>query len=238
MTSVAAGEALLQARGIRKRFGEREALRGVSIDARRGEIVAIIGPNGAGKTTLLSIIAGIQRPDEGEVVTPRGEIGWVPQQAALYGKLTVEENLRLFARLERCPDVDDVVARMLRQTGLEERARDQVLTLSGGNRQRVNIAIGLLSRPDALLLDEPSAALDPRQRERLWEFIRALAEQGTTVLFSTHNVAEAERNAHRVVVIADGEVLFEGSARELEAEVSSDADFETAFVEFLRKRGH
>jgi ABC-2 type transport system ATP-binding protein len=228
-------EALLEARGITKRFGEREALRNVSVVARRGEIVAVIGPNGAGKTTLLSIIAGIQKPDDGEVSTSAGEIGWVPQQAAVYGKLTVAENLRLFARLERCPDVDAVVEQMLHQTGLEARADDQVATLSGGNRQRVNIAIGLLSQPAVLLLDEPSASLDPRQRGRLWEFIRALAEGGTTVLFSTHNVAEAERNAHRVVVLADGELLFEGSPHDVGG---GDSDFETAFVEFLRKRGH
>jgi ABC-2 type transport system ATP-binding protein len=236
-TSVASG-ALLEARGISKRFGDRQALRGVSLSAAQGEIVAVIGPNGAGKTTLLSIIAGIQKPDEGELATASGEVGWVPQQAAVYGKLTVAENLRLFARLERCTEVEEVVERMLHQTGLEERAGDQVSTLSGGNRQRVNIAIGLLARPDVLLLDEPSASLDPRQRERLWEFIRGLAAQGTAVLFSTHNVAEAERNATRVVVLADGELIFEGSARDLEAEVGTGSDFETAFVEFLRKAGH
>jgi ABC-2 type transport system ATP-binding protein len=229
---------LLEARGIEKRFGDREALRGVSLAAAAGEVVAIIGPNGAGKTTLLSIIAGIQRPDAGELTVPPGEIGWVPQQAAVYAKLTVAENLRLFARLERAPDVEAAVQRMLRQTGLEARAGDQVATLSGGNRQRVNIAIGLLAEPAALLLDEPSAALDPRQRERLWEFIRGLAGTGTAVLFSTHNVAEAERNADRVIVLADGELLFSGTARELEHEVASGADFETAFVEFLRQRGH
>jgi ABC-2 type transport system ATP-binding protein len=236
-TSVADG-ALLEARAITKRFGEREALRGVSLSVAPGEIVAIIGPNGAGKTTLLSIIAGIQKPDAGEVSTDPGAVGWVPQQAAVYGKLTVAENLRLFARLEHVPDVEAVVTRMLRQAGLEDRAGDQVATLSGGNRQRVNIAVGLLSEPAVLLLDEPSAALDPRQRGRLWEFIRALAEAGTAVLFSTHNVAEAERNAHRVIVLADGELLFEGSAAALEAEVGSGSDFESAFVEFLRKRGH
>jgi ABC-2 type transport system ATP-binding protein len=234
----AATTALLEARDITKRFGDREALRRVSLSAAPGEIVAIIGPNGAGKTTLLSVIAGIQEPDEGTVNRPPGEIGWVPQQTALYGKLTVAENLRLFARLERRPDVEAVVQRMLRQTGLEDRADDQVGTLSGGNRQRVNIAIGLLSDPAVLLLDEPSAALDPRQRGRLWEFIRGLSEAGTAVLFSTHNVAEAERNAHRVVVLADGELLFSGTARELEAEVGGGSDFESAFVEFLRKKGH
>jgi ABC-2 type transport system ATP-binding protein len=231
---------LLEARAITKRFGDREALRGVSLTAAPGDVVAVIGPNGAGKTTLLSIIAGIQKPDDGTLTLPAGEIGWVPQQPALYGKLTVAENLRLFARLERCGDVEEVVERMLEQTGLRERANDQVSTLSGGNRQRVNIAIGLLSEPAALLLDEPSAALDPRQRERLWEFIRARAESGTTVLFSTHNVIEAERNAHRLVVLADGELLFSGTPRELEDAVGSHEarDFEAAFVEFLRQRGH
>lgn len=238
--TTAQAPALLEARDISKRFGDREALRGVSLAAAPGEVVAVIGPNGAGKTTLLSIIGGIQKPDGGTLNLPSGEIGWVPQQAALYGKLTVAENLRLFARLERCTDVDDAVQRMLRQTGLEDRADDQVGTLSGGNRQRVNIAIGLLAEPAALLLDEPSAALDPRQRERLWQFIRALAEAGTTVLFSTHNVAEAERNAHRVVVLADGELLFAGTPRELEEAVGAHEarDFEAAFVEFLKQKGH
>jgi ABC-2 type transport system ATP-binding protein len=225
---------LLEARGVSKRYGERLALKDVSMSAEAGEILAVIGPNGAGKTTLLSIIAGIQNADDGEITRPPGQIGWVPQQAAVYGKLTVAENLRLFARLEKRSDVEDVVGRMLHQTSLEDRAGDQVLTLSGGNRQRVNIAIGLLAEPDVLLLDEPSASLDPRQRERLWEFLRALAGQGTAIIFSTHNVAEAERNANRVLVLADGELLFEGGAHDL----ALGADFETAFVEFLRKRGH
>jgi ABC-2 type transport system ATP-binding protein len=206
---------LVEARSVSKRFGERLALKSVSMSAGRGDVVGIIGPNGAGKTTLLSIVAGIQRLDEGEVIRPAGEVGWVPQQAAVYSKLTVAENLRLFARLEKRRDVEDAVARMLHQTGLEDRADDQLSTLSGGNRQRVNIAVGLLAEPDVLLLDEPSASLDPRQRERLWEFLGGLAEQGTAIIFSTHNVAEAERHARRVLVLADGELIFEGGASEL-----------------------
>jgi ABC-2 type transport system ATP-binding protein len=103
----------------------------------------------------------------------------------------------------------------------------------------VNIAIGLMAAPEVLLLDEPSAALDPRQRERLWEFIRALSDQGTTVVYSTHNVQEAERYAGQVVVLADGERLFAGSPRELERLVgATDLDFEEAFVAFLRQQGH
>src|SRR4051795_7874804 len=134
----AATAATLRADSLEKRFGERVALRGVSFAVSAGELVAVIGPNGAGKTTLLSILAGIQQPDEGEItVLPKG-IGWVPQQAALYSKLTVEENLALFARLERCPDVRATVDRMLDLTDLRDRAGDQVATLSGGNRQRVN----------------------------------------------------------------------------------------------------
>jgi ABC-2 type transport system ATP-binding protein len=233
---------VLEARDLVKRFGDRIALRGVSISARRGELVAVIGPNGAGKTTLLSILAGIQRPDEGTISKSRGEVGWVPQQAALYSKLTVAENLRLFARLERREDPEATVEAMLEQTGLHDRADDQVQTLSGGNRQRVNIAIGLLAEPEVLLLDEPSAALDPRQRERLWEFILDLAERGTTVLYSTHVVQEAERYANQVVLIADGEALFTGSPRELERLVEASEkqapDFEAAFVAFLHQHGH
>jgi ABC-2 type transport system ATP-binding protein len=234
--------AALGARDLTKRFGERTALRGVSFTAAPGELVAVIGPNGAGKTTLLSILAGIQRPDDGNVLRDPREVGWVPQQPALYGKLSVAENLRLFARLERVADPEAAVARMLEQSGLRERAHDEVSRLSGGNRQRVNIAIGLLAEPAVLLLDEPSAALDPRQRARLWEFVGGLAARGTTVVFSTHDVQEAERYADRVLVLADGELLFAGTAPELAATVGGEQagapDFETAFVEFLRARGH
>jgi ABC-2 type transport system ATP-binding protein len=229
----------LAASGLVKRYGDRTALRGVSFAAAAGELVAVIGPNGAGKTTLLSILAGIQRPDAGEVTRPPREIGWVPQQPALYAKLSVAENLRLFARLERVPDEAATVARMLEQTGLAERADEEVGRLSGGNRQRVNIAIGLLAAPPVLLLDEPSASLDPRQRARLWEFVAGLAAGGTTIVFSTHDIQEAERYADRVLVLADGELLFAGTAHELAATVEADdVDFETAFVRFLRERGH
>jgi ABC-2 type transport system ATP-binding protein len=237
--AVVEAPAVLEAVGLSKRFGERVALQDVSLSATTGELVAIIGPNGAGKTTLLSILAGILRPDSGSLNRAPGEVGWVPQQAALYNKLTVAENLRLFARLEKRPDVEETVARMLAQTGLEDRADDQVAVLSGGNRQRVNIAIGLLADPPVLLLDEPSTALDPRQRERLWEFILGLSEGGTTVVYSTHNVQEADRHANRLLVLADGELLFTGPPRELERTVGTTGlDFEQQFVAFLRQRGH
>src|SRR3954469_23098695 len=200
----------LRVEAVSKRYGDRRALHDVSFDAAPGETVAIIGPNGAGKTTLLQILAGSLAPTSGEVHAPRG-IGWVPQQAAVYGKLSVEENLRLFARLEKVSDVEAVVSRMLDQTGLRDRAGDETGRLSGGNRQRVNIAVGLLSEPPVVLLDEPTSSLDPRQREVLWEFVGGLAERGTTVVYSTHNVTEVEHYADRVLVLADGELLFTGT---------------------------
>jgi ABC-2 type transport system ATP-binding protein len=194
------------------------------------------------------------------------EVGWVPQHPALYSKLSAAENLKLFARLERAKrghrrhgrrpwrsggrpdagpgktfDVKGAVERMLAQTQLADRARDEVSQLSGGNRQRLNIAIGLLGDPTVLLLDEPSSSLDPRQRERLWSFIGGLAAGGTTVVYSTHNVGEAERYADRVLVLADGELLFTGTPAELERTVGGQAaapDFEAAFVRFLHDRGH
>jgi ABC-2 type transport system ATP-binding protein len=229
----------LSARGLTKRFGERTALRDVSFELHEGELMAVIGPNGAGKTTLLSMLAGIQRADAGAMSLPGGGVGWVPQQPAVYSKLSVAENLRLFARLERVSDPAGAVGRMLAQAGLEDRADSELSELSGGNRQRVNIAVGLLAEPGVLLLDEPSTALDPRQRARLWEFVGALTQGGTSVVYSTHIVQEAERHADRVLVLADGELLFDGSPRELEAAAgASGLDFEAAFVRFLRERGH
>ncbi|HEX2707341.1 MAG TPA: ABC transporter ATP-binding protein [Solirubrobacterales bacterium] len=236
--------AALQARELAKRYGEREALRGVSFEVLAGELVAVTGPNGAGKTTLLSILAGILKPDRGEVLVAAGEVGWVPQQAALYRRLTVAENLLLFARLEGHEDPRASTEEMLELSGLGERRGEIVARLSGGNQQRINVAIGLLSRPRVLLLDEPSLGLDPRQRARLWEFVSRLAERGTTVIFSTHDIQEAERYAVRLLVLADGESLFDGSPAALreavrrEAPGSADRDFETAFVAYLQQRGH
>lgn len=229
----------IEVREVSYAFGGTTALRGVSFDARAGELLAVIGPNGAGKTTLLSILAGLRAADAGTVSVP-GEVGWVPQQAALYRRLTVDENLRLFARIEGVADVETAVDRMLEQTALGARRHDQVGTLSGGNQQRVNIAIGLLTAPAVLLLDEPSTGLDPRQRERLWEFVLGLAGGGTTVIYTTHHLVEAERYGSRLMVLADGERVFDGSAAELHAAVPDERarDFESAFVAFLRERGH
>jgi ABC-2 type transport system ATP-binding protein len=239
---VPAAATTLAVRSLTKRFGNRVALGDISFELVPGEIVGIVGPNGAGKTTLLSILAGVLAPDAGELASFGRDAGWVPQQTALYRKLSVAENLRLFARLERLDDPEAAVARMLEQTGLADRAGEEVGRLSSGNQQRVNIAIGLLAEPVVLLLDEPSASLDPRQRERLWEFIAALADRGTTVVFSTHNVSELERYATRVLLLADGELLFEGTTDALERAVGGGAGgnrlLEAALVAFLHQRGH
>jgi ABC-2 type transport system ATP-binding protein len=238
-------EPVLIVHGLSKRYGERVALRDVTFDLRPGELVAVVGPNGAGKTTLLSIIAGAQGADAGEVRGPAvaesaERIGWAPQQPALYTKLTVRENLRLFARLEGVPDADAAVARMLEQTGLGERADERVQSLSGGNRQRVNVALGLLADPQVLALDEPSAALDPGQRARLWQFVGALASRGTSVLFSTHHHGEVRRYATRAIVLADGELLFDGAPEDMLRVAGPGAgdDLEGAFLALLRNRGH
>jgi ABC-2 type transport system ATP-binding protein len=211
------------------RFGQRTALDRVSFTVRSGELLAVIGPNGAGKTTLLSVLAGVLQPTSGSVTrgpaanasgvvaaTAEGTIGWVPQQPALYAKLSVAENLTLFARLERVADPESVVAAMLEQTGLADRAGDQVRKLSAGNQQRVNIAVGLLSQPSVLLLDEPSASLDPRQRARLWEFIAGLALRGTSIVYSTHDVREAQHHADRVLALDEGRLVYDGPAADMD----------------------
>jgi ABC-2 type transport system ATP-binding protein len=238
-----AAEPVLRVASLGRQFGSRIALRGASFELRAGELVAVVGPNGAGKTTLLSILAGTQSASSGTVSGRAGaggarEIGWAPQQAAVYGRLTVRENLRLFARLEQVPDADAAVARMLEQTGLEPRADDRVESLSGGNRQRVNVALALLADPLVLALDEPTSALDPAQRARLWGFVSSLAARGKSVLFSTHHLGEVRRYATRAIVLVDGELLFDGAPGELlGGDGAGDGDAEGAFLRFLAEQG-
>jgi ABC-2 type transport system ATP-binding protein len=188
---------------LRYAYGARQAVDGVSLTLGAGEMVALIGPNGAGKTTLLSMLAGVLGPTGGTVAAP-GRVGWVPQRSAVYSRLTVAENLRFFARLEGLVDVEGAVGAMVAQMQLTERAGEPVGRLSGGNRQRVNVGIGLLGAPAVLLLDEPTSALDPVQRGRLWEFIQSFVDTGTAVLFSTHDMEEAGRQPDRVLEMVGG----------------------------------
>ncbi|MGX6449124.1 ABC transporter ATP-binding protein [Patulibacter sp. S7RM1-6] len=224
---------MLRAEGLVRRYGDRTVLRGVDVRAEAGEIVAILGPNGAGKTTLLSLLAGLQPPDGGSVGRSAREVGWIPQQPALYRRLTVRENLELFARLDGVPDAAARVDRMLDQAGLADRAGDPVGSLSGGGQQRVNVAIGLLGDPPVVLLDEPSSSLDPRQRERMWRFLTALAAEDRAVVFSTHDVAEAERHADRVLVLVSGRTAFAGTPAELAAR--GGGDLLRAFVDLAER---
>jgi ABC-2 type transport system ATP-binding protein len=223
---------VLEGRGLVKRFGDHVALNGVSLTIDAGEVVAIAGPNGAGKTTLLSILARVQAPSEGAIDTHGNRLGWVPQKAAVYAKLTVRENLKLFARLERVKDIDAAAARMMERIELTHRADDRAEALSGGMRQRLSIGMGLIADPAVLLLDEPSAALDPLQRERLWELLSGLADQGISIVFSTHAAGEVEGHANRVVVLDGGDLLYDGPP----AQIGPGAHFEHQFVNFLKAR--
>ena len=205
-----AQDPLLRARGVARRFGAQVALEPVDVDVHEGETIALIGPNGAGKSTLLSILAASLEPSAGTVERVDGVgVGWVPQRPSLYDRLTARENLELFARLEGAENPRVSVDDLLSTFGLP--ADRAAASLSVGNRQRLNVAIALLGEPRVLLLDEPTASLDPGQRRRLWELVR-----GGTVVFSTQNLEEIGLYASRVVVLQRGRVTFDGPAREYE----------------------
>ncbi|MBJ7348301.1 MAG: ABC transporter ATP-binding protein [Thermoleophilaceae bacterium] len=222
---------VLECRNLTKRFGSFTALSDVSLSVEAGEVVAIAGPNGAGKTTLLAILAGIHSPSAGQMDLHSNGLGWVPQRAATYGKLSVRENLALFARLERVADIGDAVDTMLDRIGLADRADTRAEELSGGMRQRLSIGVGLIADPAVLLLDEPSAALDPLQRVRIWEFLSALAEHGIAIVFSTHTGQEVDTHADRVLVLDRGATVV----CDAPATVTGGESFETAFVDIIEK---
>jgi ABC-type multidrug transport system ATPase subunit len=208
--------ALLAARGVSRRFGDHAALAETDLEVRRGEALALVGPNGAGKSTLLAILAGALEPSEGSVDRADGvRAGWMPQRPAHYGRLSPRQNLELFARLEQAGDVDRMLER------LELPADDRpAATLSVGNRQRLDLAISLLPDPHVLLLDEPTAALDPRQRRRLWETARGVRDAGGAVVLVTQNLEDLEHVADRVAALLDGRVVFDGPVA---AYLTSDA---------------
>jgi len=195
-------EALLRARGVARRFGSQVALEPTDVDVRGGEALALIGPNGAGKSTLLSILAGALAPSAGHVERVGGaRVGWVPQRPALYDRLTARENLALFARLEGVRRADDLLARF------DIPADRQAHTLSVGNRQRLNVALALLGEPRVLLLDEPTASLDPEQRRRLWQVVTEVRDGGGAVVFVTQNLEELDTHADRVVAMDRGRLV-------------------------------
>jgi ABC-2 type transport system ATP-binding protein len=198
--------ALLAARGISRRFGDHVALEPTDAEVRAGEVLALVGPNGAGKSTLLAILAGALPPTGGAVERAAGiRIGWMPQRPAHYGRLSPRQNLELFARLEGAGDPDALLARF--ELPGDDRP---AAALSVGNRQRLDLAISLLGGPQVLLLDEPTAALDPRQRRRLWETAASVRDDGGAVVLVTQNVDDVEHVADRVVVLLEGRVAFDG----------------------------
>jgi ABC-type multidrug transport system ATPase subunit len=206
-------DALLRAHRVARRFGAQVALEPTDIDVRAGETLALIGPNGAGKSTLLSLLAGALEPSGGSVERVGGvRVGWVPQQSALYDRLSARENLELFARLEGEPRHAEVAERLLQR--FEVPPDRPAHTLSVGNRQRLNVALGLLGDPRVLLLDEPTAALDPGQRRRLWQIVTRLRDEGGSVVFATQNLEELDLYADRVAVLQRGRLTFAGPAAE------------------------
>ncbi len=229
----------MAARGLGRRYRGVVALEGVDVDLWAGESVALIGPNGAGKTTLLTILAGVTRPTAGSVswaegVAPR--VGWVPQRPALYARLTPRENLRLFAGLEGAPDADATAEQLIARADLGAFADRPASTLSTGTVQRLNLAIALAGRPSILLLDEPTAALSPDQRHRLWEWLDALRADGMAVLFSTQSVDEALRHGGRMLVLARGRLQFAGTSEAMVGAygIGPGTDAEATELAFMR----
>lgn len=194
---------LVRALRIARRFGEVEALAPTDFELFAGESVALVGPNGAGKSTLLAILAGALEPSEGSVET-HARVGWVPQRPAHYARLSARENLELFARLEGERDAEAAAASLV--TRFELPADRPSGELSVGNRQRLNVALSLLGDPRVLLLDEPTAPLDPEQRRRVWELVSTLRGEGGAICFATQNLEEVER-ADRVVSLRSGRVV-------------------------------
>jgi ABC-2 type transport system ATP-binding protein len=222
--------AVLSVSGLSKRFAELQAVDGVSFEIAPGETYGLLGPNGAGKTTTISMIAGLLESDQGSIevagvhmettaVNAKRAIGLVPQALAIYPDLTGRENLNFFARLYGLPAADGAarVAEVLDVIGLSDRADDRAVEYSGGMQRRLNIGIGLLHKPQLLILDEPTVGVDPQSRNAILDSVEQLAGSGMAVLYTTHYMEEAERLCDRVGIIDEGRIQAEGSRRELVA---------------------
>jgi ABC-2 type transport system ATP-binding protein len=216
-------ESVITARGLRKSYGELEAVRGIDLEVRRGEVFALLGPNGAGKTTTVEILEGYRRRSGGEVQVLgedpgdadrewRGRIGIVLQSSRPDPYLTVRESLGLFAGYYPAPlAVDDVIT----VVGLEEQANARARKLSGGQQRRLDVGLALVGDPELLFLDEPTTGFDPHARRQAWEAIAGLRDLGKTVVLTTHYMDEAQRLADRATIIARGEVVARGTPENL-----------------------
>jgi ABC-2 type transport system ATP-binding protein len=216
-------DSVISIRGLRKSYGEVEAVRGIDLEVERGEVFAFLGPNGAGKTTTVEILEGYRKRSSGEVAVLgedperagrewRERIGIVLQSCRLDPYLTVRESIALYAGYYRAPrPVEETIAHV----GLESKADARVGSLSGGQRRRVDVGMALIGDPELLFLDEPTTGFDPSARRQAWETIAALRELGKTVLLTTHYMDEAQRLADRVAVIAKGEIVARGTPESL-----------------------
>ena len=221
-------------RGLRKSYGDLEAVRGVDFEIEQGEVFGLLGPNGAGKTTTVEILEGYRKRDAGEVSvlghdpqSPgpdfRQRIGVVLQQSELWPNITVRETHWIFAGYyERPRDVDEVIELV----GLAEKREARVKTLSGGQKRRLDLGLALVGDPDLVFLDEPTTGFDPAARRAAWEMIRSLRRLGKTVLLTTHYLDEAEQLADRVAVMRDGTIVRIGTPREL---TTADLEVEISF---------
>jgi ABC-2 type transport system ATP-binding protein len=219
---------MLEARQLRKSYGARAAVNDVSLSVGAGELLGLLGPNGAGKSTTVGMLAGLIAPDQGDV-TINGErldshgaafkrrIGLVPQDIALFEDLSAETNLRLFGSLYgmNAASLRQRSAEVLALVGLGDRARDKPMTFSGGMKRRLNIAAALMHDPDVLLLDEPTAGVDPQSRNAIFENLETLKARGKALIYTTHYMGEVERLADRVVIIDHGQVVASGTQAEL-----------------------
>ena len=223
----------IRVRGLRKAYGETVAVDGVDLVVSHGEVFALLGPNGAGKTTTVEVLEGYRRRDQGEVsvlgVDPataqgrrgtgdpvakrwRERVGIVLQGTGEFDELTVGEVVRHFARFY--PAADDP-ATVIERVGLAEKATARTHTLSGGQKRRLDVALGIIGRPDLLFLDEPTTGFDPEARREFWQLIRDLQAGGTTIVLTTHYLEEAEALADRVGVIAKGKLIAVDTPRSL-----------------------
>jgi ABC-2 type transport system ATP-binding protein len=218
-------------RGLRKAYGGRLAVDGVDLTVHRGEVFALLGPNGAGKTTTVEIMEGYRRPDGGEVRVLgedparassawRMRVGIVLQGTGEFEELRVEEVVRLFSGYY--PNGDDPAA-VIDRVGLAEKRNALTHTLSGGQKRRLDVALGIVGRPELLFLDEPTTGFDPEARREFWDLIRDLAGSGTTILLTTHYLQEAEELAGRVGVIAGGRMIAVATPAELGGRADSAA---------------
>jgi ABC-2 type transport system ATP-binding protein len=227
---VAQGGTVVRVRGLRKAYGEREAVRGIDLDVHRGEIVAMLGPNGAGKTTTVEILEGYRPRTAGEVdvlghdpghgePAYKARIGIVLQSTGIERYLTARESIDLYGGYYPNPRPADEVLQLV---GLAEQGGVRVGRLSGGQRRRLDLAVALVGRPELVFLDEPTTGFDPSARRAAWTIIRGLIADGTTVLLTTHFMDEAQALADRLVVLVDGQIVAEGTTAAVIGRTSQD----------------